>query len=209
MEDASESLGAWMYGAVAALAFLETGVPVVALVVPGEATVVIGGAFAGRGTLSLALVMLLAWLCAWLGDLTNFAIGRRLGRPFLLRHGARLRVNRARLAMIERHFAAHGAATVVVGRFLAFVRTATPFCAGAGAMRVGRFALWSLLATGLWAASFTVLGYASYRSLALAGERAADLSLAAAVAVAVALAGLWIRHWWRRLDRSEARHMPN
>src|ERR687896_587365 len=88
LEDASRTLGAWAYPAVAGLAFLETGA-FVGLAVPGETAVVVGGAVAAHGEVELAPLIALVWVAAAAGDLVSFLLGRRLGRPFLERHGPR------------------------------------------------------------------------------------------------------------------------
>ncbi len=74
IEDLSEGLGAWTYGLVAILAFLETGA-FVGLVAPGEFTVLLGGAVAGQGDISLPLILGITWLAAFLGDTVSFTLG--------------------------------------------------------------------------------------------------------------------------------------
>src|SRR5215208_8344073 len=91
LEHASRTLGAWAYPAVAAFAFLETGA-FVGLLVPGETALVVGGVLAAAGDVELVPLIGLVWLAAAAGDVASFALGRRLGRPFLERHGPRLRV---------------------------------------------------------------------------------------------------------------------
>src|SRR5687768_5920859 len=91
LEDASETLGVWAYPAVATLAFLETGA-FVGLAVPGETAVVVGGVVAAGEDAELLPMIGLVWVAAAAGDLVSFLLGRRLGRPFLERHGPRVRV---------------------------------------------------------------------------------------------------------------------
>ena len=93
IEDLSEGLGSWTYVLVAILAFLETGA-FVGLVAPGEFTVLLGGAVAGQGDISLPLILAITWLSAFLGDTVSFLLGARLGREFLIRHGERVRITR-------------------------------------------------------------------------------------------------------------------
>ena len=50
----------------------------------------------------------LARLAAAAGDAVSFVLGRRLGRPFLERHGPRVRVGPERLGQVERFYARHG-----------------------------------------------------------------------------------------------------
>jgi undecaprenyl-diphosphatase len=164
VKDLSEGLGAWTYLLVAALAFLETGA-FVGLVAPGEFTVILGGAVAGQGDISLPLILGITWLSAFLGDSVSFTLGSRLGRGFLIRHGERVRITDARLRQVERYFAQHGGKTIVIGRFIGLVRALAPFIAGTSGMRYGAFAPYSVLGTGLWATAFILIGYFASQSL--------------------------------------------
>ncbi|MGN6254538.1 MAG: DedA family protein, partial [Solirubrobacterales bacterium] len=78
LKDLSNTLGAWTYLLVGVFAFAETGA-FVGLVVPGETVMLLGGAVAGQGAISIYLLIAVAWFAAWLGDTTSFFLGRRLG----------------------------------------------------------------------------------------------------------------------------------
>ena len=138
LEDASDTLGAWAYPAVGVFAFLETGA-FVGLVVPGETAVVVGGVVAAEGDVELVPLIGLVWLAAAGGDLVSFVLGRRLGRPFLERHGPRVRVGPERLGQVERFYARHGGSAVLLGRFVGLVRAVSPFVAGASGLELRRF----------------------------------------------------------------------
>ncbi|MGH2797609.1 MAG: DedA family protein, partial [Thermoleophilaceae bacterium] len=100
LEDASRTLGAWAYPAVAGFAFLETGA-FIGLAVPGETAVVVGGVVAERGGVELVPLIGFVWVAAAAGDLVSFLLGRRLGRPFLERHGPRFQLGPERLARVD------------------------------------------------------------------------------------------------------------
>src|ERR671915_1981893 len=174
LEDASRTLGAWAYPAVAGFAFLETGA-FVGLVVPGETAVVVGGVVAERGGVELVPLIGLVWLAAATGDLISFLLGRRLGRPFLERHGPRLRLGPERLARVDRFYDRHGGQAVLLGRFPGLVRAVSPFVAGASGLALKRFVLWSAAGALLWAATFTLVGYGFSESFAQSGETAARI----------------------------------
>ena len=55
--------------------------------------------------------------------------------------------------------------TIIVGRFLGFVRPLLPFTAGASMMPLRRFLPYDVLAAGLWATTFCVLGFVFWRSI--------------------------------------------
>jgi membrane-associated protein len=187
LSDLSDTLGPWTYALVAALAFLETGA-FVGLIAPGETAIVLGGVVAAQGDVSLPAMILVAWTAAALGDLASLALGRRLGRRFLLTRGPRLGVTRARLERVEAFFDRHGAKAILVGRFIGIVRAVAPFLAGASGMRVRAFLPWSLLGTFVWTSAFTLVGYAFHRSFASAAGALTHGALAVAVLAAVALA---------------------
>jgi undecaprenyl-diphosphatase len=158
IEDLSEGLGQWTYLLVAVLAFLETGA-FVGLIAPGEFTVMLGGAVAGQGDISLPLIMAITWIAAFSGDSVSFMLGSRLGRGFLIRHGERVRITEPRLKQVEDYFARHGGKTIVIGRFIGLVRALAPFIAGTSGMPYRAFCPFSVLGTGLWAATFVLIGY--------------------------------------------------
>jgi len=180
LADVAESLGSWTYALVAGLAFLETGA-FVGLVAQGE--------------ISLGLIVPLAWLAAALGDLASFALGRRLGRRFLLARGPRLGVTAGRLERVEGFFEEHGPKAILLGRFIGIVRAVAPFLAGASGMRLRAFLPWSLLGTAVWATTFTLIGYAFHESFASATKGLTYGALGVALLAAGALA-------WRHRRRS-------
>ena len=198
LTDLSDSLGAWTYALVGALAFLETGA-FVGLIAPGETAVVLGGVVAAEGGVHLIPMLAITWAAAALGDLASFALGRRLGRQFLVEHGARIGVTAPRLERVEAFFSRHGGKAILIGRFIGLVRAVAPFLAGASAMRLRAFLPWSLLGTGLWATTFTLVGYAFHDSFSAAAGNLTHGALALAVIAAAVFA-------WRARQRSHNAH---
>ena len=179
-------LGAWAYAAVAGMAFVETGA-FVGLVVPGETVVVVGGVAASHGDVSLPLIALVAWMGAWIGDATSFHLGRRFGPSVIAPIARRLRISDQRLASLERSLSRHGGRTVLVGRFMGFVRALAPFMAGASGMRYRDLAPWSLAGSGAWAIAFTLVGYQFADAVESASRRTSLVLLAVAGVVAMLL----------------------
>jgi membrane-associated protein len=183
LTDLSDTLGAWTYAMVGALAFLETGA-FVGLVAPGETAVVLGGVVAAKGDIDLPLILALTWTAAALGDFVSFLLGRRLGRRFLVAHGPRIGVTPPRLERVDVFFARHGAKAILVGRFIGIVRAVAPFTAGASGMRLRAFVPFSLLGTAVWSALLIGIGYAFSDSF----EQASDLFTHGALALALVAA---------------------
>jgi membrane protein DedA with SNARE-associated domain len=184
LHDVSTELGHWTYLVVGVSAFLETGA-FVGLVLPGETVIILAGAVAGQDVTSLVLTIAIVWASAWAGDSTSFLIGRRLGRGFLLRNGPKLRISRERLSQVEAYFSRHGGKTILVGRFIGFVRAIAPFVAGSSGMRYRQFVPYSILGTGLWGAAFTLIGYFASQSLDQAAKLAGRGTFLFAVAIGV------------------------
>lgn len=164
LEDAGQALGKWTYLAVGLMAFLETGA-FLGFIAPGETAVIVGGLVAGQGQISLLALIAIVWACCVAGDLTAFEIGSRLGRAWLLRHGARLRITEDRLETVESFLVKRGAVFIVFGRFLGLVRPLIPFTAGASNMPLKRFLPYDVLAAGLWSITFCTLGFLFWRSI--------------------------------------------
>jgi len=163
LADAGQALGPWTYLLVGVLAFLETGA-FVGFVAPGETAVIVGGLVAGQGEISLVVLIAIVWAAAVAGDTTSFALGRRLGREWLLRHGERLRITDERLQQVEGFFERRGGLTILIGRFIGFVRPLAPFLAGAARMPLRRFLPYDVLGAGLWTATFATLGFVFWHS---------------------------------------------
>jgi undecaprenyl-diphosphatase len=163
MLDVGRALGPWTYLLVGVLAFLETGA-FVGLIAPGETTVIVGGVVAGQGEISLSVLIAITWVCAVAGDLASYTAGRKLGRAWLLRHGERLKITETRLGQVERFFERRGGLTILIGRFIGFVRALAPFIAGTSRMPLRRFLPYDVLGAGAWAATFATLGYVFWQS---------------------------------------------
>jgi membrane protein DedA with SNARE-associated domain len=190
--DIGATLGSYTYAVVGLLAFLETGAGI-GLIAPGELAVVIGGVTAGQGHTNLLVLIAIVWACALGGDLTSYVLGRRLGRGFLLKHGAALKLTPQHMERVEGFLRRHGGKTIIVGRFIGLVRALAPFAAGSMNMPARRFVPVAFVAAGAWAATFSALGYAFWQSFdeAEALAKRGTLALIAVVAIVIALAAAY------------------
>ena len=194
------ALGTWTYPLVAVLAYLEAAA-FVGLLVPGELTVVLGGAIARDGHVSIFKLFALVWLAAVAGDTTGYLLGRRLGRGFLMRHGPRFHITPGVVTRVEAIFGRHGGKAIILGRFIGVARAITPFLAGTAHIPLRRFLAFDIPGAGAWAAAFLAVGYVVATSAARAASLSHAIGLAiggAAVAGAVAIG---IRQLYRRAPR--------
>lgn len=154
--------------------------------VPGETAVIVAGALAARGQLSLPLVIATAAAAAILGDNLGYLIGRNGLRRLLDRPG-RFAARRERAVRRgEAFFKRNGSAAVFFGRWLPGLRVVVAWLAGAERLAWRRFLLWNTLGGLAWAASIASVAYALGRSasgyvglIGLIGIGAAGLVFAA------------------------------
>lgn len=202
LEAVSDTLGQWTYPLVAFLAFGETGA-FIGLVFPGETAVIVAGAVAGQGVTNVVITLALVWFSAWLGDSASFFLGSKLGREFIYKHGPRVRITHERFHQVEGYFQRHGGKTILVGRFIGLVRALAPFIAGSSGMRYRDFVPYSILGTGLWSATFTLLGYALSRNIDQATKIAGQGIIAFGLLVALFVGGYVAARFLRERENRE------
>ena len=190
------ALGIWTYPLVSVLAYLEAAA-FVGLLVPGELTVVLGGAVARDGDVSIQVLFALVWLAAVAGDTTGFLLGRRLGRNFLLHHGPRFHITPEIVARVEGIFDRHGGKAIILGRFIGVARAITPFLAGSSHLTLRRFLAFDVVGAGAWAASFLAVGYVLAASASGAASLSHTIGLAIGGGAVVGGAALGIRLLYR------------
>src|SRR5215210_3956780 len=164
LEDLGRALGPWTYPLVAVLAYAEAAA-FLGLVIPGETAIIVAGVVAGQGEINIVALIALVWACSVAGDLTGYVLGKRLGRPFLLRHGPRVGVSEERVHQVDAFFARHGGKAVFAGRFVGLVRALSPFVAGSSGMPLRRFIPYDVLGAGIQVAILCLVGYIFWHSL--------------------------------------------
>jgi len=197
LKDVGSTLGVWTYLLVGVLCFLESGA-FVGLIVPGETAIVVGGFVAGQGHIDVILLIAIAWFAAVAGDLVSFALGRRLGREFLVAHGGKVQITEARIEQVERFYDRHGGKAVFLGRWVGLVRAVSPFLAGSSGMPLRRFLPYDVLAAGGMVTVFALLGYVFWHSLDKVLEIARKGLLALGLTIAFVIGVVFAVQWLRR-----------
>jgi membrane protein DedA with SNARE-associated domain len=148
---------AWIvYAVTFSVAFLES-FAFVGLVVPGAVFAVTAGFIAGRGHLSLTILLGCGSLGAILADVASYYLARRWGGSIL-----RLRFLPRQDAYLDRSrefFQRHGGKSVFFGRFVGMVRPVVPFLAGLLRMEPRRFWAYALSSGVLWGVAYIGGGY--------------------------------------------------
>jgi membrane-associated protein len=153
------AFGTFAYVGLFAVIFAETGL-FVGFFLPGDSLLFAAGVLASLGEqgLQLPFVVVICVVAAILGNLVGFTFGRRVGRPLFDRPDSRF-FKRKHLLATEAFYEKHGGKTIVLARFLPFVRTFAPIVAGIGEMNYRRFVLYTVAGGLLWGVSLPVAGY--------------------------------------------------
>jgi len=149
--------GTWIYGILFAIIFVETGLVIMPFL-PGDSLLFVAGAFAAKGDMDVTSVIVLLSVAAILGDALNYAVGRYFGDKVFAWEDSRW-FNKRLFDKTHAFYEKHGGKTIVIARFLPFLRTFAPFVAGAGRMTYTRFALYNVSGGIFWVASLTIAGY--------------------------------------------------
>ncbi|HOV20807.1 MAG: DedA family protein [Ottowia sp.] len=149
--------GAWVYALLFLIVFVETGVVVMPFL-PGDSLLFVAGALAGAGLMSwpVACVVLLA--AAILGDQCNYSIGHRLGPKVFQWEDSRW-FNRRAFDRAHAFYERYGGITVILARFMPFIRTFVPFVAGVADMSRARFTLFNVVGGAIWVLGLVTAGY--------------------------------------------------
>ena len=149
--------GAWVYALLFLIIFTETGVVVMPFL-PGDSLLFVVGTLAGVGLLNLPLVMALLVVAAILGDQLNYSIGRMVGpRVWQWEHSRWF--NKRAFEQTHAFYERYGGITIVLARFMPFLRTFAPFVAGVAAMTRSTFTAYNVAGALLWVVSLTLAGY--------------------------------------------------
>lgn len=149
--------GAWVYALLFLIIFVETGVVVMPFL-PGDSLLFVVGALCGLGLMSLPLAMALLSAAAILGDQTNYSIGRYFGPRVFAWPNSRW-FNRAAFDRTHAFYEQYGGITIVLARFMPFLRTFAPFVAGVAQMTRRTFTLYNVGGALLWVCGLTLAGY--------------------------------------------------
>ena len=191
-------LGHWGYVIIFVGATLESAA-FLGFVVPGESLVLVAGFLAAAGALDLVPLLVVVTLGAVIGDSIGYELGRHLGRRWLTRFGPWLGFRPERLDEVDRFFDRHGGKSVLLGRFVGFLRALVPFVAGASRMPYSRFLFYNAVGGGLWAVSFVLLGYVLGASWYVAERWIGRASMIGLAMIIVIAGALWLRR--RRRQR--------
>ena len=149
--------GSWVYALLFAIIFIETGVVVMPFL-PGDSLLFVVGALCGVGLMDLPMSLGLMFAAAVAGNQSNYTIGRHVGPKVFQWENSRW-FNREAFLKAHDFYERYGGVTLVIGRFMPFLRTFVPFVAGVAEMTRRRFTFFDVTGGALWVGSVTLAGY--------------------------------------------------
>jgi membrane-associated protein len=166
---ADEYLALWastygfiVYGILFLIIFAETGL-VVTPFLPGDSLLFAAGALAATGALRLDILLGVMAVAAIVGNVVNYAVGRKVAHRFFDEGHSPTRMDRfvKREYVRKAHdfFMKHGGKAVVLARFVPIVRTFLPFVAGGAQMPYRSFMFYNVTGCVLWVGICTGAGY--------------------------------------------------
>lgn len=157
LEAFTQSYGMWVYALLFMIIFVETGVVVMPFL-PGDSLLFVVGALCGVGLLSLPLAMGLLVAAAILGDQCNYSIGRYFG-PRVFKWEQSRFFNKRAFNQAHDFYERYGGITIIIARFMPFIRTFAPFVAGVAEMSRGKFSAFNVIGALVWVVGLCSAGY--------------------------------------------------
>ena len=149
--------GPWVYALLFLIVFVETGVVVMPFL-PGDSLLFIVGAMCGVGLMDFTLAMAVLLAAAILGDQCNYTIGRMIGPKVFQWEDSRW-FNRRAFEQAHSFYERYGGVTIILARFMPFIRTFAPFVGGVAAMSRSKFTLFNVVGAFIWVLGIGTAGY--------------------------------------------------
>ena len=152
-----QNYGMWVYALLFLIVFVETGLVVMPFL-PGDSLLFVVGARAGTGAMSLPVAMGVLLVAAIAGDQLNYTIGRYIGPKVFQWEDSRW-FNRKAFNAAHNFYEKHGGVTIILARFMPFIRTFAPFVAGVAEMNRATFTAYNVIGALIWVVGLTTVGY--------------------------------------------------
>ena len=152
-----QNYGMWVYALLFLIVFVETGLVVMPFL-PGDSLLFVVGALAGTGAMSLPVAMGVLLVAAIAGDQLNYTIGRYIGPKVFQWEDSRW-FNKRAFDQAHGFYERYGGITIVLARFMPFIRTFAPFVAGVAAMGRAKFTAYNVAGALIWVLGIATAGY--------------------------------------------------
>ena len=154
-----QAYGMWIYALIFLIIFLETAF-VFMFFLPGDSLLITVGAFCATvDFMHIEHMMVLLSVAATLGYFCNYYTGRFFGER-IYSYKSRF-LKKEHLDRTHQFFEKYGPVTILIARFIPFVRSVAPLAAGSAGMGQGIFTIYNIVGACLWIMSLTAIGYFS------------------------------------------------
>jgi membrane protein DedA with SNARE-associated domain len=138
--------------------FLENGL-LPAAFLPGDSLLILVGVLIAKGAMNFPLTLLVLTVAASAGSWISYLQGKWLGNTRLVQSWlSHLPVHYHQRAHLMFH--RHGLSALLIGRFVAFVRTLLPTIAGLSGLNNARFQFFNWMSALIWVFLLTTVGFA-------------------------------------------------
>ncbi|GAA0506608.1 cytochrome o ubiquinol oxidase [Saccharopolyspora subtropica] len=153
------SLGPFALIGVCLIIFAECGL-LIGFFLPGDSLLFVTGLFVATGAIDtpIWLVCALLAVCAFVGNVTGYWIGRKVGPSLFNKPDSKL-FKREHVDKTHEFFERYGARAIILARFVPIVRTFITAVAGVAQMDQKKFFTYSAIGGVAWTVSMTVLGF--------------------------------------------------
>lgn len=148
------AMGPWVLWGTMLIVLIESGV--LFPVLPGESLLFTAGLLHDRLGLHLPTLIIMVVVAAFIGAQIGYFLGAKWGRK-LFKPDARV-LKTEHLEKAEHYFRDYGGRSLVIGRFIPFVRTFIPLAAGIARYPYSKFLVFNTLGALLWGAGFILVG---------------------------------------------------
>jgi len=145
------------YLGIFGIVFAESGL-LIGFFFPGDSLLITAGLLASRGFLDIKTLIAVAITGAILGDTVGYWFGNKTG-PRIFKREDSLFFHKKNLIRANEFYKKHGGKTIVIARFLPFIRTFAPIVAGVGTMEYSRFLFFNIFGGIFWVLTTSLAGY--------------------------------------------------
>jgi membrane-associated protein len=193
------------YAGLILVVFAESGL-FFGFFLPGDSLLLTAGLLASQGKLEIAPLVVVLPLAAIAGDSVGYWFGKKAG-PRIFQREDSLLFRSKNLLVARAFYEKHGGKTIVLARFMPFIRTFAPIVAGAVEMRYSRFILYNVCGGLLWGVGVTLAGY--YLGRVIPNIDQYFLSVVVAVILVSAAPAIFhtVREYWPVLADVVARRL--
>lgn len=145
------------YLGILAIVFAESGL-LFGFFLPGDSLLFTAGFLASQGIFNIAVLCVICFLGAVVGDSVGYAFGHKVGKKIFTKKDSFF-FHPDHIIKAEKFYEKYGKKTIILARFMPAVRTFAPIVAGVGSMNYKTFLAYNIIGAVLWAICLPLFGF--------------------------------------------------